>query len=292
MSNSNNALDMGARSAIQTSIAMIIAPAKKKKKKKKNVKKNIHQTNNNSKKRKSATSSYNSDNINNNRIVVLPDKINVKKISDVCQYNANHCISAKESLFETMTSYNSHIRLLILQVINQLFLQHEKFRKEVVNDLRNLVLLCIGDTSNLRGQLPPPAKFAKFLKDRFIDMFEDWHLNHGTDYKALRVAYTYMQEKRGIVFLNRNPNKRLRINNNNNNNNGNQKKLSSYNMENAWRDFLSLKNDTMNIEDVEDAVKIVEEALTMLLTNQIKRNNDEEDNVDSNPATPRIPNGG
>ena len=35
-------------------------------------------------------------------------------------------------------------------------------------------------------------------------------------------------------------------------------------MENAWRDFLSLKNDTMNIEDVEDAVKIVEEALTML----------------------------
>ena len=38
-------------------------------------------------------------------------------------------------------------------------------------------------------------------------MFEDWHLNHGTDYKALRVAYTYMQEKRGIVFLNRNPNK-------------------------------------------------------------------------------------
>ena len=99
MSNSNNALDMGARSAIQTSIAMIIAPAKKKKKKKKNVKKNIHQTNNNSKKRKSATSSYNSDNINNNRIVVLPDKINVKKISDVCQYNAiivylrkNHCL--------------------------------------------------------------------------------------------------------------------------------------------------------------------------------------------------------
>ena len=38
---------------------------------------------------------------------------------------------------------------------------HEDIDPKYINfvDLRNLVLLCIGDTSNLRGQLPPPAKF-------------------------------------------------------------------------------------------------------------------------------------
>jgi hypothetical protein len=268
----SNTLDMGARSAIQTAIAIIIAPTKKKRQRSKKVNNNKKNKN---KKRKPNLSLNNST---NNRIAILPDKANVKKIMDICVHSPSLCISAKELLFETVSINNSHVRLLIIQVIHHLFINLPNFRKAVAPDMRTLVLLCIGDKSITRGYLPPPAKFASFLKARFIDMFEDWHLNYGTEFKALRVAHTYMEEKCGAKFSNQNKNKRMKLNGNN----GallSSSSSSTCNMGNAWSNFHALRCDEINIEDIKDALQIVEEALNMLLINQEKHIADMRSNV-------------
>ena len=107
----------------------------------------------------------------------------------------------------SLSSNNSHVRLLVLQIIDHMFRNLEKFRQKLSNDMRNLVLLCIGNKFSANGGLPPPVKFAKFLRERFTSIFEDWYVEFGSQYKPLRIAYAYLKDKRGVKFSGTDPRK-------------------------------------------------------------------------------------
>ena len=261
MNGGRKILDMGGRSAIQTAIAFIIAPTKKKRhgasKKKKEDKLNKVK----SKRKASGTSDpYNYS------LPFVPEKKHVKKIMDVCVHDESHCQCAKELLLESLSSNNSHVRLLILQIIDHMFRNLEKFRQKLSNDMRNLVLLCIGNKFSANGGLPPPVKFAKFLRERFTSIFEDWYVEFGSQYKPLRIAYAYLKDKRGVKFSGTDPRKRMKISNRSNDACSSSAAVCV--STDSWKEFSDFKRDEMCTDDMEEAIKIVEEALELLVKNQ------------------------
>ncbi len=261
MNGGRKILDMGGRSAIQTAIAFIIAPTKKKRhgaaKKKKEGKLNKVK----SKRKASGTSDpYNYS------LPFVPEKKHVKNIMDVCVHDESHCQCAKELLLESLSSNNSHVRLLVLQIIDHMFRNLEKFRQKLSNDMRNIVLLCIGNKFSANGGLPPPVKFAKFLRERFTSIFEDWYVEFGSLYKPLRIAYAYLKDKRGVKFSGTDPRKRMKIGNRFNDACSSSAAVCV--STDSWKEFSDFKRDEMCTDDMEEAIKIVEEALELLVKNQ------------------------
>ena len=171
--------DMSSRDELQVLIGRIISPVLSKSKKRK-------------RKRQQQTT------IESTPDLLHPQSDCLKKIKEICEQHEKNCESALELLVESLRTENSHVRLLILQVIHTLFTGSKYFRSIVGKMIQEIMFLCIG--KSLDRDLPPPLKLAGMLKNRFIEYFAEWHKKFGADIKHLRTGHVYMSKKRQIRF--------------------------------------------------------------------------------------------
>ena len=112
----------------------------------------------------------------------------------------------------------------------------------------------------------PASEVCKIFEGALSSIFEDWYVEFGSQYKPLRIAYAYLKDKRGVKFSGTDPRKRMKISNRSNDACSSSAAVCV--STDSWKEFSDFKRDEMCTDDMEEAIKIVEEALELLVKNQ------------------------
>eukprot|EP00040_Diaphanoeca_grandis_P030178 m.177964 g.177964 ORF g.177964 m.177964 type:complete len:541 (-) comp31918_c0_seq12:108-1730(-) len=121
------------------------------------------------------------------------------KLKEACR-SSPECIQAvHKSVMFYMEKEHAQVRLICLEIVQELFPRSGLFRKLTVESFQQLVALCVG-LDDVHQPLPPPKAYAIELRNKsinFVDVsFQKW----GKDHKQIQLAYDFLRKTHKINF--------------------------------------------------------------------------------------------
>jgi len=121
------------------------------------------------------------------------NEIQLKSVKKLCK-NSEECLQIVHSeLYNQLNKNNADIRLLCLEVFDQLFTRSHLFRNLTIERFEELTILCTGVDS--LKPLPLPKLSAKQLQSKSIQTFKKWIDSYMEGYPKLKVIYEALKRR-------------------------------------------------------------------------------------------------
>lgn len=129
------------------------------------------------------------------------DKLNevtFKQVKKLCKTSDAYVVELYKLVTKQLRKKHAEIRFSAFQICDEIFRRSHIFRELLLKDFNNFVDLVLG--LNPKKPLPKPESVAKQLKQKSVEVIQQWFDDFGDGYVPLKLGYTYLRDCKRVDF--------------------------------------------------------------------------------------------